>query len=34
MGGWFILSQAREKWEMNDRPLVNESPEAIVDPNG
>jgi hypothetical protein len=29
-GGRFIISQPRERWEINDRPLINESPEAIV----
>lgn len=29
-GGRYIISQPREKWEVNDRPLINEGPEAIV----
>ncbi|KAK3331784.1 putative alpha-N-arabinofuranosidase 2 [Cercophora scortea] len=34
IGGRFIISQPRETWEQGDRPLVNEGPEAIVDPDG
>ncbi|KAK3681601.1 putative alpha-N-arabinofuranosidase 2 [Podospora appendiculata] len=34
IGARYIISQARETWEQGDSPLVNEGPEAIVDPNG
>ncbi|KAI3390509.1 hypothetical protein diail_9486 [Diaporthe ilicicola] len=33
-GQRYIISQPRETWEQGDSPLVNEGPEAIVDPNG
>lgn len=36
IGARYIISQPRESWELigNDKPLINEGPEAIVDPNG
>ncbi|KAK2051528.1 putative alpha-N-arabinofuranosidase 2 [Colletotrichum caudatum] len=34
IGQRYIISQPRESWEQGDSPLVNEGPEAIVDPNG
>jgi GH43 family beta-xylosidase len=33
-GARYIISQPRESWEKGDKPLINEGPEAIVDPNG
>ncbi|TPX16869.1 uncharacterized protein E0L32_003431 [Thyridium curvatum] len=33
-GGRFIISQPKETWEQGDSPLINEGPEAIIDPNG
>ncbi|KAK2608347.1 hypothetical protein N8I77_006965 [Diaporthe amygdali] len=33
-GQRFIISQPRESWEQGDSPLINEGPEAVVDPNG
>lgn len=33
-GGRYIISQPRESWEQGDSPLVNEGPEAIIDPDG
>ncbi|KAL3417769.1 secreted hydrolase [Phlyctema vagabunda] len=34
VGQRYIISQPRESWEQGDSPLINEGPEAIVDPNG
>lgn len=34
VGRRYIISQPRERWEQGDRPLINEGPQAIVDPNG
>lgn len=34
IGQRYIISQPREAWEQGDRPLINEGPQAIVDPNG
>jgi len=34
MGRRFVISQPREPWEQGDHPLINESPQAIVDPSG
>ncbi|KAI8215665.1 Extracellular exo-alpha-(1-5)-L-arabinofuranosidase [Colletotrichum sp. SAR 10_66] len=34
IGQRYIISQPRESWEQGDSPLINEGPEAIVDPNG
>ncbi|KAK0750529.1 putative alpha-N-arabinofuranosidase 2 [Schizothecium vesticola] len=34
IGKRYIISQPREGWEQGDRPLINESPQAIVDPDG
>ncbi|KAH6707669.1 putative alpha-N-arabinofuranosidase 2 [Leptodontidium sp. MPI-SDFR-AT-0119] len=34
IGQRYIISQPREGWEQGDSPLINEGPEAIVDPNG
>lgn len=33
-GSRYIISQPREGFEQGDSPLVNEGPEAIIDPNG
>ncbi|ORY61473.1 uncharacterized protein BCR38DRAFT_347515 [Pseudomassariella vexata] len=33
-GSRYIISQPRETWEQGDHPMINEGPEAIVDPNG
>ena len=32
-GARYVISQPREGWEQGDSPLVNEGPEAIIDPN-
>jgi GH43 family beta-xylosidase len=34
IGSRYIISQPRESWEQGDQPLINEGPEAIVDPDG
>ncbi|KAK3360369.1 putative alpha-N-arabinofuranosidase 2 [Lasiosphaeria hispida] len=34
IGQRYIISQPREPWEQGDSPLVNEGPQAIVDPDG
>lgn len=33
-GKRYIISQPREIWERHDHPLINEGPEAIIDPDG